>query len=361
MALALLLGVPSPSAAHETGEPHAHGPTLPPPPEGYREDRRGEVLWVYPASAEGTVRDLQAAYAEAWPRITRDLGGGIDPTLVVRIGRNPEEMHALAPEGHPPPEYATGVAYPFGVVLLTLTAPETWVRPDLDKVLAHELSHVALRRAVGGEPLPRWFVEGLAVHHADEYSLARTRVLWQATVQRRLLPLRELDRRFPHHPREVSVAYAQATSLVSYLLEEADDHARLARLVRRLRAGESFEAALADAYGLSLEALEHEWRGWIGHRFRTLPLVLGGGTLWVLASLLLFVAYGRYKQRARRKLARWEQEEAAVDRAERAADDRLAETEDDERVVVYVSGDPPQGREPEVPTVRHDGRTHTLH
>lgn len=358
-AVLVMLAGPAHAQAHDDGRPHIHGAELPKPPEGYREEHRGEVLWVYPAQARDDVRKLQATYDDAWPDIADDLGGDINPRLVIRIGRNPDEMAALAPVGHPPPAYATGVAYSFGVVLLTLTAPETWERPALEKVLAHELSHVALRRAVAGRPLPRWFVEGLAIHHAGEYSIARTRVLWQATLQNRLLSLGELDRRFPHHPQEVGVAYAQAASLTSFLLDEAGGEAELADLVGRLRDGANFETALVGAYGMSLEALENEWQSAVRQRFRTWPLVLGGGTLWVLISLLLFVAYGRYKHRSKKKLQKWADEEAAVDRAEQAAQDRLAKLEEDE--VIFVSPDPPQGRESEVPTVQHEGRQHTLH
>ncbi|MFW5924637.1 MAG: peptidase MA family metallohydrolase [Myxococcota bacterium] len=356
--LVMLAGT-APSRAHDTSRPHVHGAELPTPPEGYREELRGDVLWVYPDQARRDVRELQGTYDEAWAGITDALGDDIDPRLVIRIGRNPDEMRTLAPVGHPPPAYATGVAYPFGAILLTLTAPETWERPALEKVLAHELSHVALRRAVAGRSLPRWFVEGLAIHHAGEYSIARTRVLWQATLQDRLLSLGELDRRFPHHPQEVGVAYAQAASLTAFLVDEAGGEEELAHLVEGLREGSNFETALADAYGLSMGALEDEWLRWVRKRFRTWPLLLGGGTLWVLISLLLFVAYGRYKHRSKKKLQKWADEEAAVDRAEQAAQDRLAKLEEDD--VIYVSPDPPQGRESEVPTVQHEGRQHTLH
>ena len=69
----------------------------------------------------------------------------------------------------PPPAYAVGVAYPaLGLVLLTLSAPDTWERPDLDRVFIHELAHVATHRAAGGNGVPRWLDEGIAIHVAGE-------------------------------------------------------------------------------------------------------------------------------------------------------------------------------------------------
>src|SRR5690606_2718517 len=118
----------------------------------------GDVVWEYHERTEAIARELIEVHREAWPRIAEELGGVVDGSLVVRIARSPEEMAALAPIGQPPPPYASGVAYPRrGLVLLTLTAPETWQRPDVDRVLVHELSHVALHRAVNGHPIPRWF------------------------------------------------------------------------------------------------------------------------------------------------------------------------------------------------------------
>jgi hypothetical protein len=339
--------------------------SLPPAPNGYQEEQRGDVRWVFPEAARGAVDDLQATYDDAWGRVVSDLGGDIQPDLRIRIGRNTDEMRALAPRGRMPPQYASGVAYPdLGLILLTLTAPDTGKRPDVETILVHELSHVALHRAVGGRPLPRWFKEGLAIHHANESSLARTRALWEATLQGRLLPLSDLDRHFPGHRTEVNVAYAQATSLVTYLLDEEDGAARFAHLLRELRGGAPFEAALLESHGFSLSALERTWKAEVQRRFRTLPLLLGGGTIWVLASLLVFVAYARSKRRAKKKMDKWEAEDAVLDHAEQAVDDQLATWSDEvkaPRPNIRVTTGGPHRREGEVPTVRWEGRDHTLH
>ncbi|MBW2463461.1 MAG: hypothetical protein JRH11_17555, partial [Deltaproteobacteria bacterium] len=185
--------------------------TLPDPPEDYVSEVRGAVHWTFPATATSVVRELQGHYANAWARVVSDFGGSIDDEVTIRVGLNPEEMHALAPVGHPAPDYAAGVAYPrFGVILLTLQAPDSWQRPDVEKVLTHELSHIALYRAVGGQHLPRWFVEGVAVQQAGENDLNRIKKLWEAVVADNVVPLADLDNSFPRYAHRVSVAYAQS-------------------------------------------------------------------------------------------------------------------------------------------------------
>jgi hypothetical protein len=91
-------------------------------------------------------------------RLAEDFGQPVLGHVLVRVGRSPEQMVALAPEGVQVPDYAAGVAYPaLHTVLLTLQAPDTWEAPDLGEVLKHELSHVALSEAVAFHHVPRWF------------------------------------------------------------------------------------------------------------------------------------------------------------------------------------------------------------
>ena len=138
--------------------------------------------------------------------------------LVIRVARNPREMRALAPADMPPPDYATGVAYSrWGVILLTMSSPQSWEPPDLEVVLVHELSHVALYRAVAGNDVPRWFNEGVAIHQSEARMLPRMESLLRAAAQRSMLRLSELDDHFPNRPHEVNVAYAQSADVVGFL------------------------------------------------------------------------------------------------------------------------------------------------
>lgn len=346
---------------------------LPPAPHGYSETTLGDVRWTYPEGDEATRDALHAVIEEAWPRLERDLGQDVDDTIVVRLARNPEQMRRLAPRGAPPPTYASGVAYPaLGVILLTKTAPETWTPPELAQVLVHELSHVSLRRAVGegSSELPRWFVEGVAIHHAEERSLDRFRVLWNAHVQESLLSLDELDGRFPARVHEVSLAYAQSADVVSFLRREDPDGIRFRELVRHVREGRTFDDALLDAYALTPTQLDREWNAAITERMGTLPMVIGGATFPAVGVVLLVLAWRKRRRQAKQKLGVMAAEEKAhddaIERLEALAEARQAEqrrerAEEEDVLRILVSGDPPQGREADVPTVEHEGRQHTLH
>lgn len=365
--------------------------TLPAAPADYMSESVGNVTWDFPRQAESEARDLIAAWRPAWDRIESDLGESLDSTMRIRIARNAAEMHALAPVGAPPPEYAAGVAYPaMGLILLTFTAPQGVEPPNIQKVLVHELSHVALHRAVNGNPVPRWFTEGLAIHQAGELSFERAKVLMRATYSSQRIPLSELSQRFPTRAYDVDLAYAESADIVRFLLDDPRGTAKLRRLIHGLRSGLDFAEALEDAYYMRPAQLESEWIADLSSRNRMFPVLVGGSVAWAVAALLLPMAYVRRRRRAREKLAAMAKRETE-ERAERlrelletlrarqsvwvVAPDGLSAapiafgSKQDSQDSQDVAEESERGDEPDsaarpdgtLPVVRVGGETHTLH
>lgn len=328
---------------------------LGPLPADFDRVDRGWVTFELPVSVRDRLPSL-AGEADAFrARLSADLGQEVLDHAVVRVARSPEQMAELAPQGAPPPPYAAGVAYPAEhLALLAMQAPETWEAPDLIELLRHELTHLALADAVANHHVPRWFDEGLAIHESDELPWARTKALWDATLSKRLLPLEDLDRAFPASGYDVNVAYAESADFVRFLMRD-DDRARFGSLVQRVRGGTAFDRSLEDAYGTDVRKLEYEWREEVGHRFGIVPVLTGGGLLWVLISGLAVAAWVRHRRRTKAKLAAWEREEAEMDALLAAAREREAQAR-------VVPGDEmPAGSIPGIPVVEHEGRYYTVH
>lgn len=323
--------------------------SLPEPPDGYSTERIDSVTWTYPESHRGRIAPLIEGLDDHWRKVVNDFGIIVDDQLVVRVARNPREMRALAPVDHPPPDYATGVAYPrWGVILLTMSAPQTWEPPDLEVVLVHELSHVAFYRAVAGNDVPRWFNEGVAIHQSEVRMLPRMESLLRAAAQRSMLRLSELDNHFPRRPHEVNIAYAQSADVVGFLRRSNNDERRFHRLIYALRNGETFDTALATAYGWTRVGLERQWRESLRTRYRIMPALLAGSTVWVVAAALVIVAYRRRRRYHHQKLQQMAYRE--------------------ELEALQVTSQPPPApishdapADTGVPRVEHDGESHTLH
>jgi hypothetical protein len=147
----------------------------------------------------------------------------------------------------------------------------------------------------------------------------------------------------------VNTAYAQSADVVGFLRRTENDERRFHRMIQSLRAGETFDPALAEAYGWTRIGLEREWRESLRNRYRILPALLTGSTIWVAAAVLVVVAYRRRRQHHQLKL----QEMAHREELEaRSAASQPPPTPSSRPEVLTVGG---------VPVVEHDGESHTLH
>ena len=335
-----------------------------PRPAGYNTYDGGWIHYSYHPSVLERVQPL-IKEAEAFKaELTRRLGQPVLERVDVRIARTPREMRSLAPSEASVPSYASGVAYSqIGLVLLTIQPLHPNSQHDLLEVFKHELVHVALHDAVGGQPIPRWFNEGFAVHASGENRTTRLWTLWSATLAEDLIPMARLETGFPADPDTASVAYAQAADFVRFLMRNHDEH-RFRAAMARIRAGQPFALGLGDAYGNDLSTLEYEWLEDVAKRYTFWPVLFSSTVVWVGVLGLLVWGWRRRKARAQLTLARWAREEAQEDRSPKQAP---VEPPGRVHIVLTRPSTPdvpemgPRLREPEVPKVEHDGRWHTLH
>jgi hypothetical protein len=328
--------------------------TIPLVPTSYVTRDLGWLKFSYPPAAyervDSLLRDADGIRAQLADMLGQQVLGHIE----VRITPTFEEMRQLAPIGAPPPSYASGVAYPkLHLVLISMMAPRGAEATNLDEVFRHELAHIALEDATLGRHVPAWFNEGLAVGFAGENGLDRQKVLTTATINGTLLPLADLDRGFPANAMDVNIAYAQSVDFLRFL-QARTDRLRFASTIERVRNGQSFDRAIGDAYGTDLRKLEFQWRSDVERRYSLIPLLAGGGILWVGVIGALGWGFVKKRRRARAILARWAEEEAIEDAilAQRARDAAELPDADLARLSMRVRA---------AAKVEHDGNWHTLH
>jgi hypothetical protein len=344
----------SPRVAGELRRPDA--------PSGFAQHRAGFIEFAYPPETRERIQPLIEQAPAVRAELINRFGRDVLSSVRVHIARTPGEMANLAPVGAPFPSYASGVAYSqIGFVLLTIFPDQPSAPHDLLEVFRHELAHVALYDALGGQHVPRWLNEGFAVHLSGESSLQRTQVLWSAVLAGDVLPFAQLDRGFSSRAGagQVSVAYAQAADVVRYLLRTRDAN-RFNLMLNHLREGATLDRALQESYGLDLIGLEYEWREDASRRYSFWPVLLSGSMIWVGVLGLFLLAWRRHKRRTQATLERWAREEAQEELL-RHAQSRL-------HIVIAPPGEKPMPPTPQriveavdVPKVQHEGNWHTLH
>jgi hypothetical protein len=355
---------------------NAEGASIPEPPDGFNTYDGGWLRMAFPPSKRHRIQPLINESDAFRDRLRELFGFPVLDRVTVYVARTAGEMATLAPAGAAVPRYADGVAYPaLGLVLLTIEPKHHGSSHELGEVFRHELSHIALRDALGGRHVPRWLNEGFAVHLSGESPLTRMQALWTATLAETLIPLGDLDAHFPDDAVQTPLAYAQSADVVRYLLRTRYTQ-RFIAMLSRVRRGQTFERAMSDAYGfdaygLGVSSLEDEWRRDVAKRYSFWPVLFSGSMVWLGALGLFVVGYYRKRKQQRVTLDRWAVEEAQTEQAtEEPASGRMhiviAPRQRTSEPAVSVSPvsvvDVERApREVDVPKVEHDGSWHTLH
>ena len=246
--------------------------------------------------------------------ILRDIGHAPPSPTVIYLASTWEQFQEAQPGGEPP-TWAAGTAYP-AHNLICLRSPRGMKggRTDIEEVLQHEYTHLALARALRGNEAPRWLDEGFTMLQTKKWNLSHTYCLSRGVLTDTLIPLEELTHGFPLAQDQARLAYAQSLSFVGFIKRECGPQA-LPRLITGLAHGLDADTALKQATGLGLRHLERRWKAVLKKRYSWIPIVTSFFSLWFLASLLFLIGYWLKRRRAKRILAEWEQEEALSDKS----------------------------------------------
>ena len=170
--------------------------------------------------------------------------------------------------------------------------------------MVHEMTHLLLDEALDS-PLarvPAWLNEGLAMYF-ESGSRGREAIVSQALRSDGLLPLAYMDN-IPGRPRDIRVFYAQSWSVVKHMMD-AHGQERMAALLNTIKEGKRVEEAVPEAYGMSLEELEEDWKSRLARQPSLAPVVDPGtaGTALIIVGAIVVAAVvvaARWLRRIRR-------------------------------------------------------------
>jgi hypothetical protein len=226
--------------------------------------------------------------------------------LRIVVAPSHEEFRSLTSGGVP--DWGVGCAFPSSR-LVVLKSPRVVAYPlQMEDVIAHELAHIAVGCVLGDIWVPRWFHEGVALSMAGEWRLGSGRSVAAAAASGHLVPLGELERRFPEGATEAGLAYTESFQAVQYLLGRAG-LGGAEDLVAIVAVARDFDAALAGIVPGGRSAFYEEVERFFAGRFSWGMLLTGWNPLFLLATLLFLVAVAVRVRHARRRLREWETED----------------------------------------------------
>jgi hypothetical protein len=229
------------------------------------------AVWK-PLPGIGTLPEVGIDSLQIW--LTSDLGTGVPPGL-----------------SHPEP-WVAGTADPAKARIALRTGPGLNGPRGLRSVLRHEIAHIGLGAATGGN-YPRWLTEGYAQYASGEWSWEDAWHLQSAFLRRGATTLEEIDLRFRRHSTEARMGYLLSYTAV-HELAAIGGEAGLAAVFRRLGEGVTFEEALRRTYGITAENFEVRWKRSLVDRYGWMYLLSRAGVFWLaVTALVLFVALRR--------------------------------------------------------------------
>lgn len=135
-----------------------------------------------------------------------------------------------------------------------------------DSLMPHEMGHIIFREFIGNKTaVPLWLEEGVASFQEKSKRLVADKVVRQAISNKKFIPLEELskiDIRNTTDREQVELFYAEAVSVVNYLISEFGDE-RFAWFCRDLRDGEKVDEALWRFSMRGVSSLNKKWKDYL--------------------------------------------------------------------------------------------------
>lgn len=213
------------------------------------------------------------------------------------------------PRGRSSPSWIVGLARGPSEIIIFPSRIDTYPFGSLESTYRHEVVHLALGRAARGQPLPRWFHEGVAVSVEGGWGFNDQARLLVAMAGRRPMRIADVEPLFEAgDQQETTLAYRLSAALVDGMRARAGPAAP-GEIAARVGRGEPFVEAFAAVTGeLPDDAAARAWtayRRWT----RWVPAITSTTAVWFTILALAVLAFAARRRRSRRLRQRWADEE----------------------------------------------------
>lgn len=233
--------------------------------------------------------------------------------VTIAIARDAAHMRELSGPGIP--EWGIAVAIPALRRIVIQGRGATSEAGDPLVALRHELAHLALHEFMGEAP-PRWFDEGYASYAAGAWRQDDALSTQVALALRGVPTLEGIDSAFFGASSRAQYAYALAHRAVADLAA-LDPQRGLSLFFQEWRARGSLDAAVRNAYGITLGGFEAMWRKRTRRRYGALAVVTDLTLAVVVLLAVIAPLYVARRRRDRGRLAALRQHDVLAEQREK--------------------------------------------
>ena len=213
------------------------------------------------------------------------------------------------------PEWGVALAFPQSRRIIIQGRAAGSEAGDPLETLRHELAHLALHERLGDRP-PRWFDEGYASVAAREWRRDDVLATNVALALRGVPTLDQLEASFDGGATTAQSAYALSYRAVAELASLDPDRG-LTLFFRYWENGRNLDAAVRQAFGITLSGFEREFQLRVRRRYGALALFADLTLVFLVTGIALLPFFVARRARDRRRLRELLVADAAAERAER--------------------------------------------
>jgi len=216
----------------------------------------GQIILYWYEGDNSFVQELMEACQRGVLRLNREIGTLPEKLIKIYIYASANDLRGAMIY---PQEWTGGAAFTeFDTIVIGISPDNVnWGT----EALVHELTHLVVYQAVFSPygKLPTWLDEGLAMYNEGALSASFQSRLNDAVVADELISVRSLCSSFPADPAGAYLAYAESYSIVEYLLTNYGQD-KMLNLLTLFKKGSTYDEALEQVYGFTLEELDTHWR-----------------------------------------------------------------------------------------------------
>jgi len=251
---------------------------------------------------------IKKLYKEACVAIEKKLSLDAPKKARILICASHKEMNILS--GVKLPSWATGVAFSSRNLILINYQNVDMLANSLPAVLEHEICHLYLGQweIAHNLALPQWFNEGICEWISGRMHFQHNIKIFDHAIWDRLIPLKELNERFPANAERASLAYVEARDIVIYMAKNHGSE-NISKIIHRYAQTKNFATAVQQITKTSISNIENAWTASITPQYKWFWRFTQLFSLFTIMAVLTILAYNKQKKRKKRLMEKWEKED----------------------------------------------------